>query len=68
MSQWISVNDRLPEDGEHCIVWDGDWMQGATYYEEEKAFYFDDLYESDVINNASHWMPFPEPPESEAEK
>lgn len=23
MSEWVSVNDRLPEDGQHVLVYDG---------------------------------------------
>ena len=65
MSQWISVKDRLPLDLTHCIVWDGESIQSATFYEKENAFYFDDLYESDIIKNATNWMPFPEPPTNE---
>lgn len=54
--QWISVEDRLPEQGEEaiCIAADGDMMIGK-YTEWGWMFpcYFEEL---------THWMPIPEPP------
>ena len=59
MQEWISVKDRLPEQGEEaiCIAADGDMMIGK-YTEWGWMFpcYFEDL---------THWMPLPEPPEGE---
>lgn len=57
--QWISVEDRLPEQGEEaiCIAADGDMMIGK-YTEWGWMFpcYFEEL---------THWMPIPEPPKGE---
>lgn len=54
--KWISVEDRLPEQGEEaiCIAADGDMMIGK-YTEWGWMFpcYFEEL---------THWMPIPEPP------
>lgn len=54
--QWISVEDRLPEQGEEaiCIAADGDMMIGK-YTEWGWMFpcYFEEL---------THWMPIPQPP------
>ena len=54
--KWISVDDRLPEQGEEaiCIAADGDMMIGK-YTEWGWMFpcYFEEL---------THWMPIPEPP------
>ena len=59
VQEWISVNDRLPEQGEEaiCIAADGDMMIGK-YTEWGWMFpcYFEDL---------THWMPIPEPPKGE---
>ena len=53
VQEWISVNDRLPEQGEEaiCIAADGDMMIGK-YTEWGWMFpcYFEDL---------THWMPLP---------
>ena len=54
--KWISVEDRLPEQGEKaiCIAADGDMMIGK-YTEWGWMFpcYFEEL---------THWMPIPQPP------
>ena len=59
VQEWISVNDRLPEQGEEaiCIAADGDMMIGK-YTEWGWMFpcYFEEL---------THWMPVPEPPKGE---
>ena len=56
VQEWISVDDRLPEQGEEaiCIAADGDMMIGK-YTEWGWMFpcYFEEL---------THWMPIPEPP------
>ena len=56
VQEWISVKDRLPEQGEEaiCIAADGDMMIGK-YTEWGWMFpcYFEEL---------THWMPIPEPP------
>ena len=59
VQEWISVKDRLPEQGEEaiCIAADGDMMIGK-YTEWGWMFpcYFEDL---------THWMPIPLPPKGD---
>ena len=59
VQEWISVDDRLPEQGEKaiCIDADGDMMIGK-YTEWGWMFpcYFEEL---------THWMPIPQPPKGE---
>ena len=71
--QWISVDDRLPDEGE--------WVIGATYILEpitgkskriSKELFFDGenedgihwLCDGDWPHAVTHWMPLPEPPEA----
>ena len=59
VQEWISVNDRLPEQGEEaiCIAADGDMMIGKyTKWGWMFPCYFEDL---------THWMPLPQPPKGE---
>lgn len=64
--QWISVEDRLPEEKVSCIVHyihtycdnDGYWAIGFCFYDGEK-FQFEPAYK------VTHWMPLPEPPKAE---
>ena len=64
VQEWISVEDRLPEEKVNCIVHyrhaycdnDGYWAIGFCFYDGEK-FQFDSAYK------VTHWMPLPQPPE-----
>ena len=63
VQEWISVEDRLPEEKVDCIVHykhaycnnDGYWAIGFCFYDGEK-FQFDQAYK------VTHWMPTPQPP------
>ena len=64
--EWISVDDRLPEEKVNCIVYyrhaycnnDGYWAIGFCCYDGEK-FLFDPAYK------ITHLMPMPNPPKGE---
>ena len=64
VQEWISVEDKLPEEAVNCIVHyrhaycdnDGYWAIGFCCYDGEK-FLFDPAYK------VTHWMQMPEPPE-----
>ena len=64
VQEWISVDDRLPEEKVNCIVHykhaycknDGYWAIGFCFYDGEK-FKFDPVYK------VTHWMPLPKAPE-----
>ena len=66
VQEWISVDDRLPEEKVNCIVHykhaycdnDDYWAIGICFYDGEK-FKFDPAYK------VTHWMPIPEPPKGE---
>ena len=66
VQEWISVEDRLPEEKVNCIVHykhaycdtDGYWAIGFCCYDGEK-FLFDPAYK------VTHWMPMPERPKGE---
>lgn len=60
-SEWISVEDRLPDrEGETVLYYDGKEVDACNFYFEK--FHTIDLYESDIIDGVTHWMPLPEPP------
>ena len=66
VQEWISVNDRLPEEKVNCIVHykhaycdnDDFWAIGMCFYDGNKF----QLYWSYKV---THWMPLPEPPKGE---
>ena len=69
VQEWISVDDRLPEEKVNCIVHykhaycnnDGYWAIGFCFYDGEK-FQFDQAYK------VTHWMPLPNPPKGMGSK
>ena len=55
--EWISAEDRMPEeDGDYLVFFpDGDIE--VVYYSKKYMFH---IYHSHMI---THWMPLPDPPE-----
>ena len=79
--QWISVDDRLPENDDALLFVDadGDVLYGnfvfekVNFYEEnyEKTFWMNNGdYDggSCPIKNVTHWMPLPQPPKAMSER
>ena len=66
VQEWISVNDRLPEEKVNCIVYykhaycdnDDYWAIGICFYNGEK-------FQMDWSYKVTHWMPLPKPPKGE---
>ena len=71
MSRWISVDERLPEaergpESENVLVYceDKGCIQG--FYCHEDGEWYDTAGSSigmHSVDEATHWMPLPEPPE-----
>lgn len=59
--QWISVKDRLPEDGQGVLVTTGKGGGTTATYFNGDGFYNGHL--EDVV--ITHWMPLPPKPEEE---
>ena len=66
VQEWVSVEERLPEEKVNCIVHykhaycdnDDYWAIGICFYDGEK-FQLNSAYK------VTHWMPLPEPPKGE---
>lgn len=57
---WISVKERLPEEGERVLFFCDDVDIG--YFFKERGWHFLDGGDWFEINEVTHWMPLPEPP------
>ena len=63
VQEWISVDDRLPEEKVNCIVHykhaycdnDDYWAIGICFYDGEK-------FQMNLSYKVTHWMPLPKPP------
>ena len=60
--KWISVEERLPEECVSVLVWIQD---AAASWGEQVMFRRGEFvrYSYGEVNNVTHWMPLPEPPE-----
>ncbi len=60
--EWISVNERLPEECTHVIVHDEDGTVGEAFHSISDHF---EWVANEKIAFVTHWMPLPEPPKGE---
>lgn len=72
--QWISVKDRMPEDGVFVLIVNDDSKMMIAKYESEvvrweyKYTNYDwDVWDDKEQGPVCYWMPLPEPPEQEEE-
>ena len=66
MSEWISVKDRMPEEGVDVLVYGYIYLNrkgvDVDFVDRESGnfFYYDE-------GEVTHWRPLPDPPESEVD-
>ena len=61
MGDWISVDERLPEQYENVLVTDGEDVVCGYYVSGEEGWnYFDYVI---CRGLETHWQPLPEPPQ-----
>lgn len=65
--EWISVNDRFPDEGKYVLVYDGNRnLDDVPFYEiaayrifNNGAHFISSCYS---LQNIKFWMPLPSPP------
>lgn len=60
MTEWISVEEMLPEDKQTCIVWAGGHAENAFVARYIGGREFHDFFKNWIV--VTHWMPMPIPP------
>ena len=69
VQEWISVNDKLPNDREWVLVWHTGYAtpKKAKYKDAFAPFLPVFLIDGDNGNkgDVTHWMPLPQPPKGE---
>lgn len=69
MSEWISVKDRMPKPYADVLVYGTTHTYGREHTFMRQSYYCGDddgyFFCEDTDTSVSHWMPLPEPPESE---
>lgn len=65
-AQWISINERLPEEGILVLVWfcgrGHEKITIDSIVPRESRFSDVPCWGHHSWNNVTHWMPLPEPP------
>jgi hypothetical protein len=61
MSEWISVKDRLPEDGLKVLTYPG-WAEDLSIDEYVTYLGCFLMHVEDNDGHPTHWMALPEPP------
>ena len=63
---WISVKERLPEEGQLVDVWDGEYVNPSKYQYKEFGRYPNHTNQDRAISynysTTTHWRPRPTPP------
>jgi len=60
MSEWISVDDRLPEEGAWYLCYHSDFDIEVLTFDPDDKIWENDYYSHIEV---THWMPLPAPPE-----
>ena len=60
MSEWIKVEDRLPDEGANVLTAD---KIGRVYHCTHRRNKFKLMFHCDDHSRVTHWMPLPDPPE-----
>lgn len=63
MSNWISVEDRYPNDGDSVLTIDSEGVMEVYQYDIDWPNCFVKWDGIVKIFNITHWMPLPKPPE-----
>ena len=66
VQEWISVDDRLPEDDSDVLAYLQIDQEGRIYPANyAKGVWFDCIFNTPATGTTTHWMPIPEPPKGE---
>lgn len=68
VGEWISVNERLPEDCKKILVINGHGYIGISALwrkDGSRWTWIDSAGHFNHVNDITHWMPLPEPPKED---
>lgn len=66
---WKKVSEVLPQKDQKVIAWSADGKNQTENLMQETYFNGRDFvygYHNNWMRDVTHWMPFPDPPETEA--
>ena len=63
MSEWISVEEEMPEVGERVLVFHEGVSMHVLFWDERNEEWTDDYETFLNPEEVTHWQPLPEPPQ-----
>lgn len=61
--EWISVDDRLPEERVKCLVYyKHAYCDNDGYRDIGTVFFYKGCFDVGLAYKVTHWLPLPEPP------
>lgn len=65
LNEWVSVEERLPENSAEVLMWREKWkIAEAGTYRNACFLVYDALGDSYKADDITYWMPLPAPPNS----
>ena len=66
VQEWISVDDRLPEDDSDVLAYSRIGEESRIYPAcYSNGVWFDCVFNAPATDTTTHWMPMPNPPKGE---
>ncbi|EHN1695384.1 DUF551 domain-containing protein [Salmonella enterica subsp. enterica serovar Newport] len=62
---WISCSERMPEDGQECLVQTNSGWRYVSFYDAHSRLFYDSPKGDIEYILVTHWMPMPETPKPE---
>ena len=62
-NEWVSVEDRMPENNTQVLMWSARWKiaEAGSYYNQH-FWVYSEIGDGYIADNITHWMPLPAPP------
>ena len=63
-NEWVSVEERLPENKTQVLMWSARWKvaEAGSYYNQH-FWVYSEIGDGYIADNITHWMPLPAPPD-----
>ena len=68
-NEWVSVEERLPEDNTEVLMWSARWkIAEAGIYYNQHFWVYSEIGDGYIADNITHWIPVSSPPDEEQTK
>ncbi|MCB7128181.1 MAG: DUF551 domain-containing protein [Candidatus Brocadiales bacterium] len=62
MTEWISVEERLPKKYKNVLIFVDFRLRGGSWHMNTASYIEEWVHGNDPTPGVTHWMPLPEPP------